>query len=319
MLRTVARNLGVGVALERISRVRRLGLKTIIDKHRARNSYLPMIFRARPIDVSSGEVEVHMLLCHRALCEGAWAVYSFCHFSPVPCHVIIHDDGSLTPDDLAMLKGLLPGIRVIARATADERVNAIFATNKLERCRWLRDGLVFGLKLFDPQIFATHPCFVIMDSDVLFFSEPKEIILEAKRGSCQPIAPLYSLDNGYRYDLSDSEMRRTLGRPCIRHFNPGVMLVRKDSLNFDRIEQYLQLPCFEKDLKPSYFAELTLWAMELTLQDAVALPDSYCICEENVVREGLVYSHYCGGGVPATYYYTRGLPHLADEFGLSAN
>jgi hypothetical protein len=108
-----------------------------------------------------------------------------------------------------------------------------------------------------------------------------------------------------------------LGRDCIEAFNPGVVRTTRQVLDLTRIEQYLERPEFwSTGSRPHYYAELTLWAMQLTRACARPLPQSYAITpplDDEVPASG----HFCGGGFPATWFYSRGLPRLAAEFGVA--
>jgi hypothetical protein len=272
---------------------------------------LPRILRARPIPAGDGELEVHMLLHHQRILEGIWALYSFAHFSETACQIFVHSDGSLTVADARRLHQVLPGVQVISRAESDQRVEPRLRELGLTKSLEFRDRLVFALKLFDPFFFGDRSSFILLDSDVLFFGHPTEVLVDLADPDC-----LYSPDNGIRYCLSAETLQALLGKPCIASFNPGVVRTRRTVLDLAFVEDCLKRAEFwGSGTRPHYYAELTLWAMQLTNAGARPLPASYAITPP--LDDPLpVSGHYCGGGYPATWFYSRGLPRLAREFGV---
>jgi hypothetical protein len=278
---------------------------------RARTLMLPRILTAPPIPAGDGPVEVHMLLHHQRILEGIWALYSFAHFSMARCQIYVHSDGSLTDTDARRLRQVLPGARVISREESDRLVEPRLRELGLSNSLRFRDGLVFALKLFDPFFFGENSNFLLLDSDVLFFRRPTELLANL----AEPVS-LYSPDNGFRYCLSPDVLQALLGQQCIANFNPGVVRTSRTVLDLPFVEQCLARDEFwGSGTRPHYYAELTLWAMQLTTAGAQPLPESYAITPP---LDGPlpVSGHYCGGGFPATWFYSRGLPRLAREFGI---
>lgn len=312
-----AHTLGIGRALTRIQQLRALTLTGAIAMNLNRWRYLKRILDAQPIPSINGALEVHMLLNHARIYEGLWSLYSFSYFYGQPCCIVVHDDGTLSGADTVALRTLFPGCQVISRRLADSIVMTSFEREGLARCARLRDTLIFALKLFDPFFFAQSHWLIMLDSDVLFFAQPVELFTDGC-DAAQDVAQtsnLYSYDNGYRYCLAPKELAALAGRECIERFNPGVVRIRNGSLDFRRIERYLQHPGFWKESgQGNYYAELTLWALELTLAGANALPDTYAICPNASYHPNAVSGHYCGGGYWASLFYTRGLSKLARTF-----
>jgi hypothetical protein len=308
-VRRTARWLGVGRALLKIHALRATTLRGAVTIARARTQVLPRILTAPPIPSGDGPLEVHMLLHHQRILEGIWALYSFAHFSQVACQILVHSDGSLTKTDAQRLQWVLPGVRVISREESDKLVEPRLRDLGLAKSLQFRDSLVFALKLFDPFFFGEHSSFFLLDSDVLFFRRPQELLAD------EPVS-LYSPDNGYRYCLSAETLQALLGQPCITGFNPGVVRTRRSVLDAPFVERCLQRDEFwGSGTRPNYYAELTLWAMQLTTAGARQLPPSYAITPP-LDGPPPVSGHYCGGGYPATWFYSRGVPRLAREFGI---
>ncbi|BAZ47940.1 hypothetical protein NIES4103_05450 [Nostoc sp. NIES-4103] len=315
LLRTSARRLKLGKAVLKLHHLRALTIPGAIKMQIAKRRYLTSILNAKPIPAGEGAIEVHMLLHHKRIYEGLWALYSFAYFCDQPCRIVVHNDGSLTNLDLEKLNKVFPQCQIIDRETADSVVVSYFNSKGLIKCAEFRQKLIFALKLFDPFFFTKNNSFILLDSDVLFFSYPKKLIEEITANTYpDELTNLYSTDNSYRYCLQSTDLANLLGKDCIEKFNPGVVRSRQDTLDFERIERYLQHPDFwNADGTGNYYAELTLWAMELTKSNTVPLPDTYAICP-STDEPDLVAGHYCGGGYWASLFYHRGLPRLAATF-----
>jgi len=269
--------------------------------------YLKRILSAAPIEVSSGSVEVHMLLNHKRIYEGLWALYSLLFFSNINMRITIHDDGTLKESDRVSLKRLFVGIRIIDRKESDERLGRYFEQNSLENCQKLRETLIFGLKLFDPCIFCTSKHMILMDSDVLFYKKP--VFLKQNLENNTDVN-LYSLDNQYVYSISEDDARTLIGKPIIQRFNPGLVKLSSGMVDFRHIEKYLEHPGFwTSGGTAGYFTELTIWALELSRYESQPLPSDYAICAPD--PKDFTFGHYCGGGYWSTFFYTKGVPYLS--------
>ncbi len=178
----------------KILALRALTLPGVVTLARIRPYYLRRILDVAPLEAGQGPLEVHMLLHHQRIFEGIWAMYSFAYFSDVACQIFVHSDGSLSPTDVKHVQQVLPGAHVISRQQGDERVEARLRELGLNQCLRFRDSLIFALKLFDPFFFGEHSSFVLLDSDVLFFRRPHELLANLSESpDC-----LYSPDNGFR-------------------------------------------------------------------------------------------------------------------------
>jgi hypothetical protein len=234
--------MGVGRALVRIRALEAMTLRGAIATIRGRALHLARILGAPAIQAGDGHLEVHMLLHHQRILEGIWALYSFAHFSQSSCRIFVHSDGSLTQGDALRLQQVLPGAQVISRDEADHKVVSHLRNLGLSTSIRFRDQLVFARKLFDPFFYGEQAGFFLLDSDVLFFRRPREL-LDGVHLPGEPVS-LYSPDNGFRYCLGPEALRALLGQECIANFNPGVVRTGRSVLDLARIESFLQRPEF---------------------------------------------------------------------------
>jgi hypothetical protein len=115
-------------------------------------------------DVSE-PVEVHSLLCHRDVEMALKCLGSCARYARDPLGWVIHDDGSLRPEDRERLADALGAVRFVDRAEADDRILSELRHRPFS-LRFRKDHL-FGRKLFDVYRFGDGDL-AYCDSDVLF-------------------------------------------------------------------------------------------------------------------------------------------------------
>ena len=308
LFRKAARHTGIGRALLRVNDFRATGIQASLKKAYAKHVLLPRIFKAHPMPSSSG-LEVHMLLNHPRVSEGAWCLYSFAHFLAKPCRFIVHSDGSLDERDIKSLKLLFPGLRIVTRSEADTRVLDEFVRRRLHKCAKLRQNYVHSLKLFDSYFYSESAYFVTLDSDILTYRPPQLIADLAHRGQC-----FFSEDNDYRVCVSRLEFEQLAGSSLSANCNCGLLGVAKPVVDLDIIERWLENSNFWPNNKASYYAEQTIWSLLMARTRAECLGRGYDICSPFPESEDTISGHYCGGGYWSTLFYWRGLPFLARRF-----
>jgi hypothetical protein len=308
LLRRSARHAGIGKILYRVNDVRATGIQAILKKAYAKQVLLPRIFEAQPISSRSG-LEVHMLLNHARVAEGTWSLYSFAHFFPEPCQLIVHSDGSLDERDIRSLNHLFPGLRIVTRSDADTYVTGELIQRKLNMCAKLRQSFIFSLKLFDPYLYSESNYFVTLDSDILTYRYQRLIADLVRSGQS-----FFSEDNGYRACVSRLEFEQMAGTPPLANCNAGLLGVARLAVDLDAIERWLENSNFWPDNQPSYYAEQTIWSLLMARNRAECLGRGYDICSPFPDAEDTICGHYCGGGYWSTLFYWRGLPFLAKRF-----
>lgn len=188
------------------------------------------IYEAKP--VPCGETrgyEVHILTCERDRTMAFWALKSFYHHLGEHPPLVVHDDGSLSDESLRLFHSHFPGSTVIRADQADEDARLRESLKSLPLCELWRFKSNFQLakKLFDFACFGTEPFIAGLDSDILFFRKPVEI-LECASAS----VPFMSSDYQDAYEFQDSSL--------IPRLNSGLFGLRKDDFDFRLVETLLQ-------------------------------------------------------------------------------
>ncbi len=128
---------------------------------------------------------LHSPIPHRYVHAWILAAKSFLlHHADIA--VFVHDDGSLTGVDKALIREQIPGARVIDRAEANARFEREIGDAFLAR---VRGSYTSYLKLFDPTLWCEGRRIILLDSDTLFLRRPDVVIDWAMHGG----VPFYHL------------------------------------------------------------------------------------------------------------------------------
>ncbi len=130
------------------------------------------ITRTPPINTTpESEVSLHSAVPHRYVCAYILAIKSLLRYNENFC-VYVHDDGSLTAEDVALLKSSILGVVVILRGYADDLFESKFSASILTK---IRKSYTSYIKLFDPTFHSKKEKIIILDTDTLFLNYPQHI------------------------------------------------------------------------------------------------------------------------------------------------
>lgn len=245
---------------------------------------------------------VHVLTGAKDWQLSAWMLASFLQFTEQTWKLYIHDDGTLPEKARAGLKKLFPGARIIGRDEADTEMDKVLAP--LPFCHDYRNKHPLALKIFDMAHFSDAPRFLVLDSDVLFFTHPREIIdwADGHEESCwfnEDVAEgsLISIDHAWD----------DLGVKLWERVNSGLCLIAKRAIDFEFCERALG----ETSILKGH-----IWRVEQTLFALCAsrhgkgglLPKSYEVTLAKNASTDCIARHYVGA--VRDRFYGEGLARL---------
>lgn len=221
----------------------------------------------------------------------------------------IHDDGSLTKSDMELFQMHLPRCRVIVRSEADQRMDDVL--RGYPRCQRMRRALRFhcALKLFDPWVYSPTDVIVLMDSDILFFRRPHELLECAEKGKA-----CFNADYQDAYAVRTGEIRHRMGIDVLDRVNAGLLVLEREKFDLDLVEQYFTtFPAPIHDLNRH---EQTLYALLLSQAGAHRLSKVYQISKQPI--EAATVSHHFVSDGSRLHFSTRGLKTLRRRGVLAA-
>lgn len=201
---------------------------------------LPLaIYDTRPIPCGETRgYEVHILTREKDRTLAFWALKSFYHHLGERPPLVVHDDGSLTHESFRLFQEHFPGCTVIRAEQADADPRLRQSLSALPLCELWRYRCEFQLakKLFDFACLSTEPFIVSLDSDILFFRKPLEVVECARAAE-----PFMSSDYQEAYEFDTTLVRRA-GQDfdLIPRLNTGLFGLRRDDFDFQVVERLLE-------------------------------------------------------------------------------
>lgn len=250
------------------------------------------------------DVPVHILTGKDDWQLAAWMLASWFYFTESTWRVVIHDDGTLPAAAGKTLTGMFPHVRLITRKEADKAMDKVL--KPFPFCAEYRDMHPLALKVFDMPHFAKSNHYLAFDSDLLFFTYPREIVdwVQAKPPECW-----FNADVADTTLITAEEAEVELGVKLWKKVNSGLCLIYNPAMDFDFCDRALAQTGIMRG---------HIWRIEQTL---------YALCASRHGKGGLLSQHYevslrrrSSPGVVARHYvgavrhrfYAEGLPRLKE-------
>jgi hypothetical protein len=165
------------------------------------------------------------------------------------------DDGSFTPSITDGIQLQLPGAIIITQQTIAQKLNNKLPLHSFPKLNAKRLVYPHLKKLTDIHTLNDQQWKLVLDSDMLFWEEPVELISWLQN----PQLPLHMTDcteaYGYSKALMD-ELSNSNTRPLI---NVGAIGLNSTEINWDKLEDWLTQ--LEEKEGGSYYLEQALTAM----------------------------------------------------------
>jgi hypothetical protein len=250
-----------------------------------------------------GDVCVHVLTKQNECLFALWACRSLLERLDRPLPVFIHADGSLTPRHVALMKSSLPGVRVVTRTEADRLARE--RLSGLPKCLRLRKTNVLSIKLFDPWIVQETGDVILLDSDVLFFRQPAEVLQWLDDPESR--VNRWNVESGWAGTPAAIRERGGTakeGSPG-KGINSGFGLVTRASICFSAIESWLT----GIDRPNDWLIEQNIYGWLSEVAGTARLPLEYHVANASGLRpDASVSIHYVGS--VRGFFIAEGIPRL---------
>ncbi|MEH1880355.1 MULTISPECIES: hypothetical protein [unclassified Nostoc] len=192
------------------------------------------IFETRPFAIPKQcNLELHMLVCEKDFLRSFWSLKSFFHYSGLSARLVIQDDGTLTSESIARYYDHFP--ECIVNTHNDDKIRE--ALTGYPMCQFFLGHHAIAKKLFHPLLLSQAKYVLIMDSDILWFKQSKDIINCVKKR-----LPFY-VDGGCpgAYVRNQKFMEDKLGLYPADNVNSGIVGYQKSKfLDLEFIEAAMQ-------------------------------------------------------------------------------
>jgi hypothetical protein len=234
-----------------------------------------------PVYFLTGKNFIHQTLyCIRSLITASSSKF----------HFILVDDGSFDDQLIARIQRQLPGAMIVTGAMIEKNLDSKLPRELFPALRKKRLQYPHLKKITDIHTIPGPPWKLVMDSDMLFWGEPDEII----NWLHSPKMPVHLLDCEESYGYSRPLMESLSGYRIPELLNVGVIGLNSDTLPWSDLERWV--PELERQEGTSYYLEQALSAMLVARGETAALPP-----EQYIVNP-----------VVGTLFFTGKLCHYVD-------
>jgi hypothetical protein len=284
--------------LRRAFREHRRGFKYLYNRY----FLAPKILKAKKIwekPVNNFNLSIHVLTCHKDLIMTLWSLASFYRVNKEVGQLYLHNDGSLTIRDKKILNSFFPQTRLV-------EPNEVMAENCLtpypliKKFRENKDYFLLK-KIIDTYFLSDKKYRLIIDTDLLWFDEPKEIENEIRNG-CQNSLMMANNSFGYVYFKNGEKINQELAS-----FNSGIVLYDKENFNLAKLEEYLN-QIDEQNQKNTHFIEQAGFAW--CLHNLKKMDDKKYVIKDGV-GEGVIIKHYTSPRRPL--FFIEGMEKLKEK------
>jgi hypothetical protein len=271
--------------------------------------FLRNILKTKPIVCDKeGQFELHTLACEQDFLNSLWALKTFYYFAELRPPLVIYDDGSLTEASLAAFAEHFPGCRIVGRDRFDRDMEHFLKAYPISLSYSRMRSFYCALKLFGPMYYPQSEYVLSLDSDVLFFKRPGELLRHIENGTA-----FYNNDYQDAYSYPVDFLKNRLKVEVGHKINSGLTYLAKRDFagSMDLVESYFGMVAeTSKSRGPPSWHEQTATAMLLSTAGAEPLSDDYQISRTPVTDRTI--SHHFVRGSSRANFYSAGLRRLKE-------
>lgn len=286
-------------------------------RHRMRRAqalrlrYRPLLRELTPLRTHARAVyEIHMLCGKRDLDMGIWASWSLMRFLDGEARLVVHSDGTLSEPDVELWRAIVGHLVIIPREERNRVVSAGISSLAPKLHAWRCTNWA-STQLVDSHFFGEASRMILMDSDVLVFSRPAEVLAAATAAE-----PVITWCNDLRdaYSASRELIKAVTGVMIPPRLCAGFMVTpRFGPDDFQTIESAMSAMAADGRISLNHFWSCqTYYALAAARRTAKPLPPPYSNSDGATAAE-MPLRHYVGIPKVRHRYFTEGLTSLVGE------
>jgi len=291
--------------LERLSRALWAGGHGIVGFERAfyAKVMMPRLASVPAPPLPEMDIDVVSLVCAEAVDMAIWSARSLDYWSGYRWRQVWIDDGSLTPALMKRALAALPRLRIVTHAEGQDVLAGTLANFPACR-RAAAEHPIFRRAFLVAEVMRGDRC-MCLDTDVLFFAEPREILAWAEA----PVAETRFLYDPITFYFPSLEtLSRWCGLNVLDHVNGGLGLMPAGWHDLDLTEWFLRKAW---DLPGrTWHIEQSILAIQMTQLAATSLSLEHEVSFHPQRRPYCVARHYVSAGPVRDYFFTEGIALL---------
>ncbi len=242
--------------------------------------------------------KIYFLTGSDYLYQTLFCAFSLMKVSKTQFQFVLIDDGSFDEKLKSQASKQMPGVRIITKEEIDRNLLSKLPLSDFPYLHHKRKVYPHIKKLTDIHTLTDETYKLVLDSDMLFWSNPKEVISWLKK----PNGSLHMIDCIESYGYSKETMKSLTGSDIPNSVNVGIIGMDSSRVIWTELERW----CMELETKEgsSYFLEQALTTMLLATSNRKALNErSYIVNPPNeVVLNGTGILHHYVDLSKASYF-----------------
>ncbi len=292
-----------------LRRVQRMGfLRHFQHQLIARRILYTRPIRTAPRD-SDAPASVHVLTWDRDWLLALWAAKTFYTYADIDWPLTFHVGGRLSRRRARSLQRHFPRSRILYPDAAAAEVEPQLRSLGLTRTLRVRRQSVMMLKFVDCLLLSRSPRVVTLDSDILFFSTPEELLVAAQDAGT---TAYYNRDIATYYSITPEYAQKRFGVRPVAEINAGLTTISRSQPYLSLIEEFLEDDTLSND---SWLVEQTLHALCAARLPSRFLPNTYLVSVTpgltTAVGDPIVAKHY--PSAPRHLMYVEGMMELIER------
>jgi hypothetical protein len=238
-----------------------------------------------PVPSDAEGLSVYFLTGQKYFYQTLFCIQSLVKQSNEKFRFILVDDGSFDRKLTDRIEAQLPGAVIVTQSMIDHNLGNMLPEDRFPYLRHKREKYPHIRKLTDIHTLPGSPWKLVLDSDMLFWNEPKAIIKWLKH----PDRPLHMVDCAESYGYSTGLMEELCGARIRPLINVGAIGLRSGNINWEKIERCVKV--LEEKEGKTYYLEQALSAIIIGDADSVILNAGEYIVNPSRESMGILH-HY---------------------------
>ncbi len=206
-----------------------------------------------------GGFPIYFLTGKDYLFQTLYCALSLTKVSKEKFQFILVDDGSFDQIFIDQVKEQMPAVKLVLKDEIEQNLAEKLSEDKYPYLHYKRKVYPHIKKLTDIHTIDDNPSKLVLDSDMLFWNEPIELMNWLRF----PNGCIYMLDSEESYGYDTEFMKSLCGHEIPKLMNVGAIGINSAIINWDEIEFWSKT--LETKSGASYFLEQALSAMQNTI------------------------------------------------------
>ncbi len=263
-----------------------------------------------PILSATNGLPIYFLTGKNYLYQTLFCAYSLSKASKEQFQFTLVDDGSFDEEIINRIHNQMPGTKIITKEMIEINLSKLVLKEKYPYLYNKRKVYPHIKKLTDVHSVSDNSYKLVLDSDMLFWRDPADLIKWLKN----PSGCLHMIDCEESYGYTAGLMKELSGADIPEKVNVGAIGLNSNNINWEALNLWVKK--LEEKEGTSYFLEQALSAMIIAKQPSKTILDSkdYIVNPERMQHEDILH-HYVD--LSKKYYFEKAWKKLLGNNVLS--